>query len=77
MQMLQLIGVLIIINTLTFYGYFFAYEKPFGGAGIALLIIAIVAGLALTFHKRAIEITFGKIATLRRQLNRLQPMQKK
>lgn len=29
------------------------------------MILSIVAGLALTFHERAIEITFGKVATLK------------
>ena len=65
MQILQLVGVLIIVNALTCAGWFVANSKPLDGGGITLLGIAMVAGLALTFHERAIEITFGKVATLK------------
>lgn len=65
MQILQLIGVLIIVNSLTCAGWFVAHDKALGGGGITLVIFSIVAGLALTFHERAIEITFGKVATLK------------
>ncbi len=65
MQILQLIGVLIIVNSLTCAGWFVAHDKSLGGGGVTLVIFSIVAGLALTFHERAIEITFGKVATLK------------
>src|SRR5437868_3594295 len=65
MQILQLIGVLIMINTLTCAGWAMSHDKPLGATGISLVIIGIVAGLALTFHERAIEITFGKVASLK------------
>jgi hypothetical protein len=65
MQILQLIGVLIIVNALTCAGWLMSHERALGGGGVTLLIIAVVSGLALTFHERAIEITFGKVASLK------------
>ncbi len=65
MQILQLIGVLIIVNSLTCAGWFVAHDKSLGAGGTTLVIFSLVAGLALTFHERAIEITFGKVATLK------------
>lgn len=65
MQILQLIGVLIIVNSLTCAGWFVAHDKTLGAGGIALVVFSIVAGLALIFNEKAVEISFGKIATLK------------
>ena len=65
MQVLQLIGVLIIVNALTCAGWFVSHDNKLTPGGIALLAITMVVGLALVFHERAIEITFGKFASIK------------
>ena len=65
MQVLQLFGILIIVNALACAGWFISHDKSLGAGGVSVLIISVVAGLALTFNERAIEITFGKVATLK------------
>jgi BMFP domain-containing protein YqiC len=65
MQVLQLIGILIVVISLTCAAWFISHDKPRGAGGVAVLIVSIVTGLALTFHERAIEISFGKVATLK------------
>ena len=65
MQVLQLIGILVIVNSLTCAGWIMSHDKSLGAGGVTVLIISVVTGLALTFHESAIEITFGKVATLK------------
>lgn len=65
MQILQLIGILIIVNAFTCAGWYMSHDKSPGAGGVTIFTIAVVTGLALTFHERAIEISFGKVATLK------------
>lgn len=62
--MLQLFGLLIIVNTLICGAWSLQQGKP-SAVGIYLIAFALVAGLALTFHERAIEISFGKYASIK------------
>lgn len=65
MQLLQLAGILLIVNSLTFAGWFFAQNKEIGLAGTTLVAFSIVAGLALVFHERALDVTLGKFASIK------------
>lgn len=62
--MLQLVGLLIIVNTLICSAWSLHQGKP-SAVGIYLIAFSLAAGLALTFHERAIEISFGKYASLK------------
>ena len=63
--MLQLLGIIIIANSLIVSGWWLLNGKPWSVGLGTLLILALVVGLALIFNERAIEISFGKVATLK------------
>jgi hypothetical protein len=65
MQILQLVGILIIVNSLTSAAWFMAYSKSQSLGVSTLVCFAIVVGLALVFNERASEISFGKIASIK------------
>ena len=63
--MLQLLGIIIIANSLIISAWWLFNGRPWSIGLGTLLILALVVGLAFIFNERAIEISFGKIATLK------------
>lgn len=63
--MLQLAGIIIIVNCLIISAWWLLNGRPWSLGLGSLLVLTLVVGLALVFNERAIEITFGKIATLK------------
>lgn len=64
-SMLQLLGIIIIANSFIISAWWLFNGKPWGIGLGTLLILALVVGLAFIFNERAIEISFGKVATLK------------
>jgi hypothetical protein len=64
MQFLQLIGVLLIVNSFAVAGWLGSQGK-LNAATSGMVIVAAVIGLALVFNERAVEVTFGKVASLK------------
>jgi BMFP domain-containing protein YqiC len=58
MNFLQLIGILVIVNSLIWALWRHSQEGGLGVGGGALLAFALVAGLALIFYKREVEVSF-------------------
>jgi hypothetical protein len=63
--MLQLIGVLIIVNSLAIAGWWLSQQKPGMTWCVSLCLIAIFAGIVLIFNERAVEITIEKVGTIK------------
>lgn len=62
---MKLIGLLIIINSLTLTGYWVIGDHPYKGWVVTLCIVAIIVGISFTFQDRAIEITFKGIGSIK------------
>lgn len=63
--MLQLIGVLLILNSLVVAGWWLSQQKSGMAACVTLCLIAIFAGIVLIFNERAVEITIDKVGTIK------------
>lgn len=63
--MLQLIGVLLIVNSLAIAGWWLSQQKPGMTWCVSLCLIAIFAGIVLIFNERAVEITIEKVGTIK------------
>jgi tetratricopeptide (TPR) repeat protein len=59
MNILQLFGLLLVVNSLVCAAWFKS-QGNLGAGGITLLAFALVAGLALIFYKREVTVSFGK-----------------
>jgi hypothetical protein len=62
---MKLLGLLIILNSLVLTGYWVIGEHRHKEYAITICIIAIVVGIAFTFHERALEISFGSIGKIK------------
>lgn len=60
MNAFQLVGLLVIINSIAWAIWQRNQSSGLGLGGIIILAFALVSGLALVFYQRAVEINFGK-----------------
>src|SRR3989304_6449914 len=67
--MLQLFGILIIVNILIIDLWWLYNQKSWSGVVVTFLIFftafALLAGLVLIFNQRAIELSYGKYGSLK------------
>ncbi len=63
--MIQLIGILIVVNTLIASAWWLSQGKPWGLAFTSVAVLASLVGLALVFNERAIELSFGKFGKIK------------
>ena len=63
--MLQLIGLLIILNSLVVAGWWLMQQKPGMAACISLCLIGVFVGIVLIFNERAVEITIKNVGTIK------------
>jgi len=63
--MLKFLGVVVIVNTLLGAGWYVGTGKPWSLALTTLTIVVLVIGLALIVNERAIELSFGKVASIK------------
>ena len=63
--MLQLLGILIIVNILIFDLWWLASQKSWSLGFTGVTFIAVLAGLMLIFNQRATELSFGKYGSLK------------
>lgn len=62
---MKLLGLLLILNSLVLTGYWVIGDHPHKGWAMTICVVAIIVGVAFTFHERALEITFGGIGTIK------------
>ncbi|MBL7152152.1 MAG: hypothetical protein ISS79_00420 [Phycisphaerae bacterium] len=62
---MKLLGILIILNSLTLTGYWVIGEHPHKGWAITIGIVSIIVGISFTFHERALEVTFKGIGSIK------------
>jgi hypothetical protein len=60
MNLLQLVGLLVILDSLICAAWFKSQGNDLGVGGVILLAFALVAGLALLFYQREMTVSFGK-----------------
>lgn len=63
--MIQLVGILVIVNTLVVSAWWLSQGKPWGLGFTTLAVLASLVGLALVFNERAIELSFGKFGKIK------------
>jgi hypothetical protein len=63
--MLQLIGLLIILNSLVVAGWWLTQQKSGMPACISLCLIGVFVGIVLIFNERAVEITIKNVGTIK------------
>lgn len=63
--MLQLIGVLFIMNSLVVASWWLTQQKPGMAACISLCLIGVFVGIVLIFNERAVEITIKNVGTIK------------
>ena len=63
--MLQLIGVLLIVNSLVVAGWWLSQQKSGMGWCVTLCLITIFAGIFLILNERAVEITIKNVGTIK------------
>ncbi len=65
MQILQLLGILVILNTLTCSGWFVLQGKQLSPGILSLVAISVLGGLVLTFRGRSDKIGSGDTTRIR------------
>src|SRR5882762_7403617 len=65
MTMLQLIGLLLIINSLVVAGWCIFQQKPGAVACVTLCLVAVFAGIFLILNDRATEISIKNVGTIK------------
>lgn len=63
--MIQLTGILIVVNTLIVSAWWLGQGKSWGIGFTTIAILSCLVGLALVFNERAIELSFGKFGKLK------------
>lgn len=63
--MLQLIGLLLIVNSLVIAGWWITQQKPGIAACLSLCLIAVFAGIFLIINERATEISIKNVGTIK------------
>ena len=62
---MKLLGILIILNSLTLTVYWIIGEHSHKGWIITIGIVSIIVGISFTLHERALEITFKGIGSIK------------
>jgi len=62
---MKLFGIAIVLSSLFFTGYWILGKRRYKGYAIIIGSVAIIVGIAFTFHERALEITFRGIGTIK------------
>jgi len=63
--MIQLTGILIVVNTVIVSAWWLGQGKSWGLGFTTIAILACLSGLALVFNERAIELSFGQFGSIK------------
>lgn len=63
--MLQLAGILIVLNSLVVSAWWLGQGKSWGVGLTTVAVLACLVGLALIFNERAIELSFGQFGSIK------------